>query len=56
MNLEIPPRDDGLGDQRQFEEERDSKLHGHSRERLNGRIFICRAFGLTAAHTRGAGR
>jgi hypothetical protein len=26
MNLESPPRDDCLGDQRQFEEERDSKF------------------------------
>lgn len=48
MNLGIPPRDDCFGDQRQFEEERDSKFSWALTKKLNGANFINRAFGLTA--------
>ena len=48
MNLEILPRDDCLGDQRQFEEERDSKFSWALTRKIKWANFIHRAFGLNA--------
>jgi len=56
MNLEIPRVMTVSGTNDSLRKSVIVSLHGHLRGRLNGRIFICRAFGLTAAHTRGAGR